>query len=492
MYRFRSRHLLTLLSLLLCTALAPAQHRAPARREVKVVMLSDLHFDPFYDPAKFAQLNAAPVSRWAEILGQRSSVAQMTDFSALQEACHIRGVDSPWALVASSLHEARLREPKPLFVTVGGDLLAHGFGCKFQLLNPHASTAELSSFSAKTVAFVALQLRLAFPGTPVFFALGNNDSGCGDYRETPDGAFLHAVAASFAEDLINPANRSALLSSFPKLGDYTAELPAPMHKTRLIVLQNIFDSTHYVACDAHGGTGSAAAQIAWLHAQLTEARTQGEQVWVMAHIPPGVDIYTTFHRYLFAPAEACNVKTPQMFLSSPALGDTLAEFADVVRLGLFAHTHMDEIRLLSNAQGEAVAAKLVPSISPINGNDPAFLVAEVSPQTATLQDYTAYVAADAKGSSWAREYRYSEAYGLPDFSAASVRKLTSSLIADSTGEDETSRNYERYFLAGSGALGQLGLQRLWPEYSCSLREQHSEAFHSCMCPAATPAKQSLP
>ena len=41
----------------------------------------------------------------------------------------------------------------------------------------------------------------------------------------------------------------------------------------------------------------------------------GEQVWVMAHIPPGIDVYTTYHRYLFAPGEACNVKQPQMFLN---------------------------------------------------------------------------------------------------------------------------------------------------------------------------------
>jgi sphingomyelin phosphodiesterase acid-like 3 len=260
-----------------------------------------------------------------------------------------------------------------------------------------------------------------------------------------------------------------------------------MHNTRLIALQDIFESTHYRECNGEGSTAPAADQIAWLRAQLTKARQNGEQVWVMAHIPPGVDVYTAYHRYLFAPGEACNVRQPQMFLSSPALGDTLAEFGDIVRLAIFAHTHMDEIKLLAGPNGTAVPVKLVPSISPINGNDPSFIVAQVSPQTAILKDYEVYTASNAQGADWGREYRFSEVYHLPDFSANSVQQLTSALIADKAGEDQTSRAYERYFLSGGGTFAALGLQRLWPEYSCSLRERDPAAFHRCMCsPAAAP------
>jgi sphingomyelin phosphodiesterase acid-like 3 len=453
---------------------------------VNVVMLSDLHFDPFYDPAKVAELRRAPVSAWAEILNQPDSPSHIEEFAALQTSCHVRGVDSPWSLVRASLREAKLRQPKPLFVTVSGDLLAHGFPCKFRALARNADANELSAFSAKTVAFVSLQLRLAFPATPVYFALGNNDSGCGDYEETPESAFLRSVATSFADDLVDPANRVSLLRTFSKLGDYSVTLPTPMKNARLIVLQDIFGSVLYRGCDGHANASAAAAQIDWLREQLTAARANGEQVWVMAHIPPGVDIYASFHRYLFAPGEACHVQKPQMFLSSGALGDTIAEFGDVVRLAIFAHTHMDEIKLLEGADGSAVPAKLVPSISPINGNDPAFIVAQVSAQTATMKDYTVYAAANARGAGWAREYQFSATYGLPDFSAASVQKLTSELIADRAGEDETSRAYERFFLAGGGAFAELGLQRLWPAYSCSLEKRNAEAFHRCMCPPGAP------
>jgi sphingomyelin phosphodiesterase acid-like 3 len=453
---------------------------------VDVVMLSDLHFDPFYDPAKFSELRSAPISAWPAILSKPESASRAKNFADLQNECGVRGVDSPWPLVVGSLRQAKQQQPAPLFVTVSGDLLAHGFICKFRRLAPSASPAEASGFASKAVSLLAQQLHGAFPSAPVYLTLGNNDSGCGDYIDSPDSAFLKAAGISFAGDIPDSTSRRAFAATFSRLGDYTVMLPAPMNNARLIVVQNIFESAHYRECDGDPNPAPAAEQIEWLRKQLTDARAAGEQVWVMAHIPPGVDIYTTYHRYLFAPGEACNVKQPQMYLSSNALGDTIAEFGDIVRLAIFAHSHMDEIKILNGPNGAAVPAKLVPSISPINGNEPAFMIAQVSPQTATLKDYEVYVASNAQATAWGREYRYSDVYQLPDFSASSVEQLTSQLIADKTGEDETSRAYEHYFLSGGGAFAQLGLQRLWPEYSCSLRERDPAAFRRCMCPSSAP------
>jgi sphingomyelin phosphodiesterase acid-like 3 len=444
-------------------------------------MLSDLHLDPFHDPAKLGALRRAPITEWPKILDKPDSATQLSIFTELQRACGIRGADSTWGLVQASLHEATQREPTPLFITVSGDLLAHGFDCRFHRLAPSATPGEVSAFAEKTVAFVAQQLHAAFPRSPTYFALGNNDSGCGDYREAPNSRFLKSVALSFAANLADPRNRASLASTFPHLGDYSIALPSPVRNTRLIVLQDIFQSAHYLGCDARPDSALADEQITWLRRQLTEARAAGQQVWVMAHIPPGVDVYGTYHRYLFAPGQACSVKQPQMFLSSEALGDTIAEFSGIVRLAIFAHTHMDEIKSIQGADG-AVPVKIVPSISPINGNEPAFVVAQVAPDTATLKDYEVYSASSAQGTSWGREYRYSAVYGLPDFSAASVKQLTSQLIDDKSGEEETSRAYERYFLTGGGTFAALGLQRLWPEYSCSLRERDPAAFHQCVCP----------
>ena len=479
--------------LALCaTAWCAPRPQRPTPAGTDVVMLSDLHFDPFYDPARISELRRAPIAEWPAILSQPESATRVNIFSQLQSACGVRGTDSPWPLVITALREAKQVQPAPLFVTVSGDLLAHGFICKFRKLNPSATPAESSAFAAKTVAFLTQQLHSAYPSAPIYLALGNNDSGCADYSETPDSAFLKSAGVSFAANAGDSEARASLAASFRHLGDYSVMLPGAMHNTRLIVLQDVFESTHYRGCNDEPNAAPAAYQIAWLRKQLTETRAAGEQAWVMAHIPPGIDVYTTYHRYLFAPGEACSVKQPQMFLNSGALGDTIAEFGDVVRLAIFAHTHMDEIKLLRGRDGNEVAAKMVPSISPINGNDPSFIVAQVSPQTATIEDYEVYSASNAQGANWAREYRYSDVYHLPDFSAKSVNRLSSELIADKSGEDETSRAYERYFLAGGGTFAALGLQRLWPEYSCSLRELDPAAFRRCMCPGGAAQPTSAP
>jgi sphingomyelin phosphodiesterase acid-like 3 len=450
-------------------------------------MLSDLHFDPFYDPAKLAELRRASIVEWSAILSRPDSATRVSTFSQLQSGCGVRGTDSPWPLVYSALREVKEQQPAPLFVTVSGDLLAHGFICKFRKLDPAANSAETSAFAAKAVAFLTQQLHAFYPSVPIYLALGNNDSGCGDYMETPNSAFLKSAAVSFGANLHDAEARASLAGSFSHLGDYSVMLPAPMQNTRLVVVQDIFESSLYRGCNGEASSAPATEQIGWLRRQLTEVRESGQQAWVMAHIPPGIDVYTTYHRYLFAPGEACSVKQPQTFLSNEALADTIAEFGDVVRLAIFAHTHMDEIKLLQGRDGNAVPAKMVPSISPINGNEPSFMVAQISPQTATIKDYEVFAATNAQGTVWNREYRYSDVYHLPDFSAKSVEQLTSQLVADKSGEDETSRAYERYFLAGGGTFAALGLQRLWPAYSCSLREFDPASFHRCMCPG-TPAQ----
>ncbi len=67
----------------------------------------------------------------------------------------------------------------------------------------------------------------------------------------------------------------------------------------------------------------------------------------MGHIPPGVDLYSTAARMV----DVCGGQRPVMFLASEKLADLLTEYGDVVELAIFAHTHMDEMRLLKPETG---------------------------------------------------------------------------------------------------------------------------------------------
>ncbi len=450
---------------------------------IPIVMLSDLHFDPYRDPGKFEELRTAPVQRWRAILAAPRSTNQAVDFSALQTACKARGEDSSWSLLADSLRAAHAQEPKPSFVTVSGDLLVHGFDCRMRTLRPASTAEDVAQFAEKTVAFVALSLRATFPDVPVYLALGNNDSGCTDYEESPSSEFLKAAAQSFATDVPDAATQADIRTEFSALGDYDVALPAPMQHARLIVLQDMFQSRYYADCAGKRDAQATKDQIDWLRARLTEARAGHEHVWVMAHIPPGVDVYTSFHRYVLNPGAMCSVTKPVEFLGTDAFVDTLTDFADVVTLGVFAHTHMDEMKLLHNDVGGLIPAKLIPSISPINGNTPAFTVAQLNPFSATMMDYSVYARGTESGL-WSHEYTYSKIYGMPDYSAASVKQLTRAIAADKTGDAEVSRKYEKWFFPGDAGLYGLALHQIWPAYACATTENGGASFQECMCPSA--------
>jgi sphingomyelin phosphodiesterase acid-like 3 len=493
-----------LLTLLLFTATlsVPLQSRA---QTVPVLMLSDIHLDPYHDPAKLPQLRAAPVTEWAAILNAPPSATQAADFAQLQSTCGARGVDTPPLLLESSLAAEQQAQPHPLFVTVSGDLMAHQFDCRFKTLAPTGTPADYSGFAAKTVAYVALRLHETFPATPVYLALGNNDSGCHDYREDPNSAFLHADALSFAADATTHANRSAILHQFSRFGDYNILLPPPFSHTHLLVMQDIFQSGRYTNCSGSvgdPGTNAAAIsgqlQILWLRDQLTIARAKHEKVWIMAHIPPGIDPYSTIKQ---SHGISCPAKVPVDFTPASQLPGALTQFADIIKLALFGHTHMDEMRVYASTalgpQGKAPASfvpgKLVPSITPVNGNTPAFTIAAVDPDTATLQDYTVFSASNNSGldTLWSEEYRYSTTYNLPDFSGPSAAKLSATFLADTAGTTPASRAYQRFFFVGdpglSTSLKAAAMQLVWHTYACSIANVDDTPFRTCVCPAQPPS-----
>ena len=475
-----------------------------AQRTVPAVLLSDIHFDPFHNPRDLPRLRSSPVEQWSRILEASTSLGADVARVAVDAECGARSTDTAWPLLQTTLKAAGQAQPHPLFVTLSGDLLAHEFPCRFHHIAPAANSQDLSAFAAKTVAFVTRQLGLAFPHAPVYVALGNNDSGCADYAETPGSPFLQSALGSMATGAGQAGATGSdgrLDAVFSPEGDYSLALPPPIERGRLIVLQDIFDSENYRTCDSAEDRVPETSQIAWLRTQLAEARTRHERVWVMGHIPPGVDVYASFHRYILRPGELCSA-TLQPFLADSSLAETLLDYADVVRLALFAHTHMDEIRFLhrhavpssaGSAQSTpllpaAVPLKLVPSVTPYFGNHPAFLVAAIDPHTLLLKDWETVVSPSAEGSAppWTVGYRYSTAYHLPDLSAASAKQLADGFTADRDGKAPRSSTYRANFFAGDMGLYALGLDQIWPAYACAVREDRPEAFHECLCPAASP------
>lgn len=480
---------------MLAVGMSPAfaqQHTS----NVPALFVSDVHFDPFWDPGKAAQLAAAPAGHWRSILESPASPDREQRFSALKTACHMRGDDTSFPLFESALRAMKERAGDARFVTVSGDLIAHQFDCRYKSLFPEGKPEDYRAFVEKTIAFVAGELDRIASHAPVYVALGNNDSDCGDYRLDEDGPFLADIGPDLLRSLPQ-RERGEATASFRKGGYYSVRLPAPVERTRLVVLNDVFLSPWHQSCSGKPDAAAANEELDWLAKQLASAHAAGERVWVLGHIPPGVDAYST----LAHAGPACDSKPPVMFLASDKLAQELAESGSEIRLGIFAHAHTDEFKLLepvssdavfgppaasgTKAKGAEVAVKMVPSISPINGNKPAFTIAQVNPSTARLADYRVFAAENPQGTGkWAELYDFDRTYHRKSFSPIAVRSILAEFSSDPGRKSTASQAYVRNFLTGQPDIL---LPEVWPRYVCTLSQTTASSYSHCACSAAEPA-----
>jgi sphingomyelin phosphodiesterase acid-like 3 len=455
---------------------------APQNSTFPALLISDLHFDPLYDPGKVPQLVKAKVSQWNALLSAPSSPNQAPAFAELQQSCGLHAADTSYPLLRSALQAMRARQADAQFLAVSGDLIAHALDCRYAKLFPEAKPGAYQAFVLKTLSYVVGELRAAFPGVPVYVALGNNDSACGDYQLNTGSKFLARTAKIVAEALPK-SQRREVRAEFAQGGYYALAMAAPMPGTRLIVVNDVFLSPRYRDCQGQPDASAANAQMAWLQEQLAEARRLHQPVWVMGHIPPGIDPYATIPRI----KDVCSGGAPEMFLSSGQLADTLIANAEVIRLGLFAHSHMDEVRLLEPGGGtphgaseHGVAVKMVPSISPIDGNDPAFTIAQVNAATAVLEDYEVIAASNRSGvdTTWSKEYDFGQTYHEAQFSPAVLENLIAGFTQDRSAKTESSQAYIRNYYAGGRSRE---VSTSWPIYVCALAHQTPKGFAGCAC-----------
>jgi sphingomyelin phosphodiesterase acid-like 3 len=331
--------------------------------------------------------------------------------------------------------------------------------------------------------------------------MGNDDSGCTDYALEPaNDEFLRLTAKTVAEALpgdLAQAERAAVLRDFSAGGYYNVPL-AGVPGTRLIVLDDVFLSASYTTCSGKPDPSPGVAELAWLQHQLDAARQQHERVWVLGHIPPGVNFYASARRML----NACGSGKPQMFLGSERLAEILAANADIVRLALFGHTHSDEIHLLTGEINPADSAhpaseirdakrtgpggvplKVVASITPVNGNRPTFTLATIDPASAELVDYTVIMASNLTGAAatWSPEYTYSTAYGEKVFDGAALGGLISKFQADPGAKSAASQAYLRNYFPGDASSV---IKFAWPQYACSMNHDSASSFAACSCAAS--------
>ncbi len=428
-------------------------------------VISDIHFNPFDPPELAPTLARAASSAWPAA------------FAATQGRAMSRiGQDTNHALLASGLAAFERAMANADFAIVPGDFLAHEFNAKTTAaLGVDPASPVVADMATRTTLFVTDALAQALAGKPAIVALGNEDSSCGDYRIEPGGRYLAATREAVRRLVGAERLEPDFAETWAAAGYYAARHPTVANGL-IVVLNDVVWSPLYQDACGSSGLAAAKAMMSWLRARLARQRFAGGRIWLVHHIPWGIDSYSTIN----AKASSCPAKVVP-FLTEPfasELRSLLLEYRDVVQASLSGHTHFDDYRLLIDRRGAVVGLdKITPALSPIFGQNPGFQVFSYDRQTGAPTDFSTWYLSNpgdaAPAADWRLEYTFTEAWRQPRYSADIVGTLWQAMMKDGPARD----TYRRLYKVGRGALGADGLAA----YLCAIGHLDVTSFTACYC-----------
>ena len=477
--RLRLLSLAAIVVVLLMPAASAQSAEKPSPNQFLIA--SDIHFNPMADPSLLADLMAAAPAQWEAIL-QRSKLTAFSQY----------GNDTNWWLLQSSLNQMRATLPRPALIMVTGDILAHQFPQNFASAMHDQDREHYRSFVLKTMTFVALEFRRRFPDTTILITPGNNDEECGDYSIRANGTFLDDTAdltrsLAHADDGVG--------AEWKALGSYNVPHPS-LRGIRILSLNTVFFAEWYHAdsfregCATVVSTGPADL-LQWLESNLAKAKAAHEKVWLMFHIPPGMDGATTTKQYVSqllrsrSPNNsACAKAMVPMWVPSwtSQFDSLLAKYQDTVIASFAGHTHADDFRLINAAGASKLFVLIDPPISPIYGQNPAFRVVTFE-RDGTLADQSTYYltnlekASMAVGGTWEKEYTFSEQWKMRPLDAARLAILYNQIKNDSKTRD---RWIKLYNVSSSDLSLPDDIAR---GLYCAAEALDPTSYQSCYCPA---------
>lgn len=381
--------------------------QAQVRHGCTFLWLSDLHFDPTANPKLVDDLAQANVNQWPRILA--SSPASFSEF----------GQDTSWPLLSSTFAAITKVAPDAQFAVITGDALVHHFRQKFESTAQNHDEEAFRQFAAKTMQFIAAQLTAVIPGKPILFALGNNDSDCGNYELEPDGPFLRDGVPWIA-GFLGPLADETVRRDWTALGSYTVPHPSLKH-VRVIAVNSVYFSPRYHNACSTGGADAGDDEMHWLESKLADAQSRKEQVWLIFHIPPGIDGYASSH----PTGEETSRNTVPMWkpIYTEQFQKLLTRYHKTIIVSLAGHEHTDDFRLIAHS-----LVLLTPAVSPLIGQNPAFRTVAFQPNGAISDDTTYYLSNldtvhSGASPQWKREYDFAEAWGVHHLNFGTVSKI---------------------------------------------------------------------
>lgn len=430
-----------------------------AGKNINFVSMTDIHFDPFITcyraetkPCPLVlRLRQAPAAEWVSILAQSEQVP-----SPYRQ-------DTNYPLLASSLAAAKKTSEAAhsSFVVILGDFLSHHYHEYYVKYSGDKTQAGYQAFVKKTLEFLSLQIKAAFPALDVYMAVGNNDGYFGDYTAEPNGKFYHDIGPLWESVVENKKNKISLQKTFKTGAYYAVDVPGEK-SLRIIVLNSVMFSNKI---SDHNIGKAAEDEFNWLHQQLQFAKAKHKKIFITMHVPMGIDVYATLRVRLFTLIETWKKKYSVRFQAE------LQEFSPQIAGVLAGHLHSDWFQILTLPRGE-VPVSGTPSISPIFGNNPGFKVFYYSKTKQQLENYMTYYYTLSGKQTWNLEYNFNHVYQV---NCAHCSLINGMGLLQQTGI--LADYYKRYYAVETDSQP---ITKNWPPYWCAIRAITTAAYQDCV------------
>ncbi|KAK1947365.1 Sphingomyelinase phosphodiesterase D [Phytophthora citrophthora] len=326
------------------------------------------------------------------------------------------GGDTPLTLLTSGLEFAKKLMPDPAFFLYTGDHVVRGnFSGDFVAETVKTNVQTMAHYYATKDNDTSLDITAL---------IGNTDTAPSYTMNVTDPATetnpsITLISAAWQETL--PKSN---LDWFNHRGYLTYDLDEKLVVLTLNTLP--YSPIHYPDTT---NISDPFGQFAWLNETLLELRNAGKFAYIVGHIPPIIDS--------FGGAQMWEVEYITTYKS------IVAQFADIIKAQFFAHVHSIEFRvplIAEQQQQEATnGAGLVPlfmsaAISPIYGNNPAFMVWDFDASTYEVLDFTVYgsnISSDNQELDWQPLFTASTAYGVNSLRTSELNTFVKRAASDS-------------------------------------------------------------
>ncbi|XP_011178148.1 sphingomyelin phosphodiesterase [Zeugodacus cucurbitae] len=369
----------------------------PTKRgdELKVLHLTDIHYDPLYVPGALAECDEPQCCQ--------RHVSTTTSDKAAGYWGDYRDCDAPWHMIDHALKHIKQTHTQLDYIYQTGDVVDHMVW---------GTSMQKNSDSLKQVNNRLAEL---FPGVPVYPCIGNHEPhplnlfSPEDVPENINTRWLYEQLYEQWSTWLPADTKDTIL----KGGYYTV---SPRAGFRVIALNNneCYTTNYWLYYE---GTNKI-PQLQWLHDTLLAAEKAGEYVHILAHIPSGDGTCWSVWAREF---------------------NRLVERFRSTISGIFnGHSHKDEMHLHYSTKGHAVGiAWNGGALTTYSNRNPNYRLYHVESKSMQVVDHETWIFnltdANAKGETqtpqWFKEYEFSAEF-TADLCPAGIDNLLDEMAAN--------------------------------------------------------------